>query len=144
MKRVIVNVLAVFGVIFVCLLVASAYVFIADPFNLKQIFYPMAMPSLEKNSLENKQEPAFDEEPLKEANESGAVAPAPARILFNLSAAQRQALINLGVSPDSIPTSLSYEQEQCFVGVLGEARVDEIKAGAIPGPLEFMRAKACI
>ncbi|HMO78268.1 MAG TPA: hypothetical protein PKD95_03680, partial [Candidatus Paceibacterota bacterium] len=63
---------------------------------------------------------------------------------FTLTAEQRQAVISLGVPEASVPTTVSYEMEQCFIGVLGEARVEEIKAGAMPGGLEFIRAQACI
>lgn len=63
---------------------------------------------------------------------------------FELSSAQIDALVSLGIDPDAVPSSVSAEQEACFVGVLGEERVAEIKAGAVPGNLEFLRARSCI
>lgn len=149
MKRFIVNTLAVFGAIFICLILAAVYLFVADPFNLKAIFSQGASPMSEAAQVEEVPEATNQDDKLPGGSDTvnEATTPSaavPARVEFTLSAAQRQALLNLGISPDSIPTSLSYEQEQCFVNVLGQARVAEIKAGAIPGPVEFIRAKACI
>ena len=151
MKRFIVNTLAVFGVLFICLILAIVYLFIADPFNLKPMFSGVTIPAMSKPQVNNTETAATENDAQVPANESvesvevvdTGAAPTD-RVVFTLSAGQRQALINLGVSPDSIPTSLSFEQEQCFVNVLGQARVEEIKAGAIPGPIEFIRAQACI
>ena len=63
---------------------------------------------------------------------------------FELSNGQIEALVSLGIDPDAVPSSISAEQEACFIGELGEARVEEIKAGAVPSALEFMRAESCI
>gem|GEM_PF-2118742 len=41
-------------------------------------------------------------------------------------------------------TSISPDQEACFVEVLGQARVDEIKAGDSPTATEFFEARGCI
>lgn len=140
MKRIIVNILAVFGLIFIFIILSVVYIFVADPFNLKPIFSPITV--IDTFSPERDEVVKEDKLP----NESNVVKEntMPDRVEFTISAEQRQALINLGVSPDSIPTSLSLEQEQCFIDVLGQARVDEIKSGDIPGPIEFIRAQACI
>jgi len=63
---------------------------------------------------------------------------------FELSTAQVEALVSLGVDPDAVPSSISAEQEACFVEALGEERVGEIRAGAVPNALEFLRAQGCI
>lgn len=63
---------------------------------------------------------------------------------FTLSGEQKQALGNMGIDPATVPTSVSAEQEGCFISVLGEARVTEIRNGAVPSAVEFAKARACI
>ncbi len=63
---------------------------------------------------------------------------------FTLSQAQVDALVALGINPEAVPDSISAEQELCFIEALGDARVAEIKAGAVPNAVEFMEAQACI
>jgi len=63
---------------------------------------------------------------------------------FALSAQQVEALVSLGIDPESVPSSITTEQEQCFVAELGESRVLEIKGGAVPNAFEFLKVKSCI
>lgn len=158
MKSLIINILAVFGAIFICLIIIAVHFVITDPYNLKPLLFPETQ-VIDNRILDERSE-NVDSEPVSTeptstspalgamSNDNLSDADQPktesAIVEFNLTAEQRQALINLGIPETSIPTSVSYEQEQCFVSVLGEARVAEIKAGAVPGPIEFLRAKACI
>ncbi len=61
-----------------------------------------------------------------------------------MSPAQEAALRAFGVDPATVPTSISAEQEACFVAKLGATRTAEIKAGDVPTAAEFFTAKACI
>lgn len=61
-----------------------------------------------------------------------------------LSESQEKTLETFGINPANLPTEISTEQEQCFEEKLGSLRVEEIKAGASPTPLEFIKAKDCI
>ncbi len=70
--------------------------------------------------------------------------PATTTSPFVLTAAQKQALINFGVSTSSVPTTVSVTQEACFVAALGVSRIVEIKAGAVPSLAEFAKVKGCI
>jgi len=63
---------------------------------------------------------------------------------FELSNAQIEALIDLGVDPDDIPNSISAEQEMCMIEALSEERAQEIKTGDIPSMLEFAQLRSCI
>jgi hypothetical protein len=63
---------------------------------------------------------------------------------FTMSEEQRQAIAAFGIDPSTIPTTITAEQEACFVGKLGQARVDEIKDGAVPGTMDFFKVKSCI
>lgn len=146
MKKAIIYFLAALGVIFLCQIVFVVYLFVADPFHLKPTFFPSTVKIVEQLNVEyqdSKESDIIEQElPVDDTNTEAILI--PDRVPFTISEAQRQALINLGVSPSSIPASFSTAQEQCFVTVLGEARVIEIKEGAVPSPLEFLRAKSCL
>lgn len=61
-----------------------------------------------------------------------------------LSAEQESLLEKAGIDVGSLPTSISSELEACFVEKLGAERVEEIKGGDVPGPIELFKAKACL
>ena len=63
---------------------------------------------------------------------------------FQLSDAQRQSLISAGVDPSQVPANVTSTQEACFADVLGDVRVAEIKSGAVPSSIEFLKAKSCL
>lgn len=56
------------------------------------------------------------------------------------SQAQVEAAAAVGVE---IP-AFTETQLQCFVGIFGEARVTEIKNGAVPTALEMYKGKSCL
>ncbi len=75
---------------------------------------------------------ASDTEQSEPPSETGTTLP--------MTEAQAQALDSVGISASAI----SEEQEACFVRVLGQTRVDEVKAGAIPTAAEFFSARGCL
>jgi len=127
MKNILTQIFVTLGVIFLILIMVGVYFFVTDPFNIKPLFFGN---TTEKAQVKNT--------PVTETKDT------PATAGFTLSATQKQALINLGIDPASVPTAISATQESCFVNVLGEARVSEIKAGAVPNAIEFFKAKSCI
>lgn len=128
MKHFINQIFVTLGVVFFILIIIATYFFIADPYNLK----PLVFGSDGAFNLQT----ADGDVPQNE--QAGADAG------FTLSATQKQALVNLGIDPAKVPASLTAGQEQCFVGALGVDRVEEIKNGDVPGPVEFVKAKGCI
>lgn len=120
MKRVLTIFFVTLGVIFFVLILAGVYFYMADPLNLKPVFFPSASDTEQVQSVES-------------TNATDSV----------LSAEQEQALETFGIDPASVPSDISPEQEACFEATLGEERVAEIKAGAAPTPTEFFRAKDC-
>lgn len=120
MKRFFTIFFVVLGVIFFILILTGLYLYLADPFDIKQLFS-----TAEKASTESGVETKSDQNP-------------------NLSPAQEKALETFGIDPATIPTSFTPSQEDCFVEKLGQERVDEIKAGSSPTPVEFYKAKSCI
>jgi len=106
------------GVIFFLLILVGTYFFVADPLGLKPLLYGNADISEESRIGEDKN---------------------PA-----LSSSQEKTLETVGIDPASVPSSFTPEQEACFVSVLGQARVDEIKAGDSPSIAEALQAKACL
>ncbi|MFZ2252954.1 MAG: hypothetical protein WAW13_02130 [Minisyncoccia bacterium] len=134
MKNILTQIFVSLGVIFLILIMAGVYFFITDPLNLKPLFFGNGT---EKTQVKN-----------ASATETKNTIPVGAKTTttggFVLSDTQKQALINLGIDPASVPTTISATQESCFVSVLGEARVAEIKTGAVPNAIEFFKAKSCI
>lgn len=140
MKSIITKVLVTLGIIFLILVVVGVYLFVADPFGIKPLIFGVPSPIQNEtvqilDSVENNDMKEFTEDEL-----TAETAP----VGFKLSVSQVEALVSFGIDPSSVPTTISSEQEKCFVRALGEAKVAEVKAGAVPSALEFLRAKACI
>jgi hypothetical protein len=60
-----------------------------------------------------------------------------------LSPQQEAMLEDAGVDVSKLPSTIPPELESCLIGIFGKERVEEIKAGDIPGPLEIIRGKDC-
>jgi hypothetical protein len=110
------------GVIFFLLLLAGVYFYIFDPLDLKEKFSTNSTRD-EVNAPTTATQ--TDKNPL-------------------LSPSQEKTLETFGIDPSAVPSSITPEQEACFVSILGEARVAEIKAGDTPTAAEFFQAKSCI
>lgn len=135
MKHILTQVFVTLGVIFLILILIGVYFFVTDPYNLKPMLFGGSAPIQNTGAPDSSAQREDDETTSSEAATSGG---------FELSDAQVDALISLGIDPASVPSSISAEQEACFVGVLGEARVAEVKAGAVPSAFEMMQAQSCI
>lgn len=127
------------GFVFTLILVALAYLFITDPFGLKPLFMGGGHTSgltVENTTTDTKESAGGTTNSTTETETKDTAG--------GLSPSQASALKSVGLDAGSLPTAISPEQESCFVGILGEARVLEIKVGSIPTPIEFYKAKACI
>ena len=136
MKYVLVQFFVTLGIIFLVLLCIGLYLFIADPYNLK----PLIFGNHHSVSTFSPTKESSTETAAIETSTSSDVATDS----FKLSEAQKQALIELGIDPASVPTTITVEQKICFVGALGEARVADIQAGAVPGAFELLKVKPCL
>jgi len=125
MKAFLNQVFVALGVIFFLLLLVLAYILVTDSYGVRTMVFGSDASTMSPNGNNG-----------EEVATSGGG--------FALSEAQKQALINAGIDPSIVPSSISAAQESCFVGVFGEARVAEIRNGAVPNALEFVRAKSCI
>lgn len=123
------------GVLFLLQLIALGYFYVVDPLNIKPFIFDNEKKA-EVTSIKNSQN---DTEVQAEAQAGMEALP-----VSNLSPAQERALNLVGIEPEAIPQSFTEEQLGCFIGVLGEARVNEIKAGAIPTMSEYYQGKDCI
>lgn len=135
MKHILNQIFVVLGVLFLIQLVALTFFFITDPYNLRPLLFgsDSAFSFPDGGGADNG---GGTDDSGTGANATGGG--------FTLSPAQKQALVNVGIDPGAVPNSISAEQESCFVGVLGEARVGEIRNGAVPNAIEFAKAKSCI
>ena len=111
----------ILGVVFFILILIGAYFFITDPLNLKPIIF------------------GVDSEVVTEEVENTVVDKNPI-----LNDKQEKALEMFGVDPTNIPSSITPEQESCFIEILGQARVNEIKSGDSPTATEYFKARSCV
>lgn len=128
------------GIIFFIILLGLAYFIIADPLNLRPLFQSMYEMNSSSDTSSNTRNQNNDVNAgIGNDTNDSATQPPP-----GISTGQAQALESVGINPEAVPTSFTPEQERCFVGILGQARVDAIVAGATPTPSEFYQAKSCL
>lgn len=108
------------GILFFVLFLILAFLFVFDPFELKSMFSSTGGDEAVSGSAN-----IVDKNP-------------------GLTADQEKKLETFGIDPAQVPTRFTDAQIQCFVEKLGQARVDEIKAGSSPTATEFFKAKDCI
>jgi hypothetical protein len=117
------------GFIFFLLLCAGAYLWFADPFGMRPMLDALigdtAVVSTTISDNVSERVGGEDKHPA-------------------LNAAQERTLEMIGIDPAALPTSITPEQEECFIAKLGEARVAEIQAGASPTATDIFTARSCI
>ena len=122
--------------ILILIIIVVAYVFVKNPFDVRgivlqrlgfvaektqEINIPVVGDSQDNNVPEASQSPASN---LPISNE------------------QQKALESAGVDPSKI--NITPEMEACFTEKLGKEKVEEIKSGAVPGPLDIFKARSCL
>lgn len=137
MKNILTYIFVTLGVIFAVLILVGVYLFVVDPYNIKPLIFGSGA-VMEQGTNKNISNQDQDVAPIVD-NSIKAVGGG-----FQLSDAQKQALVGLGIDPAKVPSSITSTQEACFVRALGAARVVEIKAGDVPNAVEFFKAKSCI
>jgi len=115
------------GVVFLILIIISAYILIADPFGLRPIIKALQSPAENNLPITNS------------AQTSGAIDKNPL-----LTAEQEKTLESLGVNPAALPTQITPELESCLTEKLGAARAEEIKKGSQPSAADFLKASSCL
>lgn len=119
MKKFLTIFFIVLGAIFFVLILLVGLVYFVDPFGIKD--------TTSSGSLES----MFQGSAVEDKNPT-------------LSPTQEKALQTIGIDPATVPASFTEVQIKCFVEKLGQARVDEIKAGSSPTMSEYLKAKDCI
>ena len=126
------------GVIFFILLVIVIYFFIKDPYNLRPILMPVISEMIFSNSSSS--------DDLKTISNNTPEYTTSLKVngSSSLTSDQANALKAIGVDPNSLPTTITPEQEECFVKIFGQTRVNEIKAGGTPTATEFIKGTSCL
>ena len=126
------------GVIFFILLVIVIYFFIKDPYNLRPILMPVISEMIFPNSSSS--------DDLKTISNNTPEYTTSLKVngSSSLTSDQANALKAIGVDPNSLPTTITPEQEECFVKIFGQIRVNEIKAGDTPTATEFIKGTSCL
>lgn len=121
MKKFFKIVFIILGSIFLFLIVAGAYLYFSGTLAGLGLFVNYA----EYDDTQNLPTKAEDENPA-------------------LSDTQEKALRAIGIDPATVPSTITPEQEACFVEKFGQVRVDEIIAGDSPTPYELLKGKSCL
>ena len=123
------NILALVGLLVVA---GAAYLWFVDPLHLKPILFPApagdvatATPSTASST--------------QTAAGSRGTTPTP-----QLTPQQQTAANYLGLDPNAVSALLNPTTEACAVAALGQARVNEIKAGAAPTAVDIYAARHCL
>ncbi len=110
------------GVIFFLLILGGAYLYIADPYEIRPI-----IASFTNKPSQTDTQPTgtnIDKNPL-------------------LSPTQEKALEKIGIDPATLPSAITPAMEACFYQKLGTNRANEIKNGAQPTASDYFTARAC-
>lgn len=121
------------GVIFFVLLCGLAYVWFADPFNIRPFIEMMTT----KEEVSSTATPTSEDASSSADSSSGTT-----EQTRKITPEQEEVLSSVGIDIDALP-ELTPEMEACFTAELGEARVAEIKAGASPTPTEIFSTRTC-
>ena len=126
MKKFITIFFVTLGVLFFVLILLVGLFVAIDPFGLRPVVSGVLQNAVttEREEAGEHTETGVDKNPM-------------------LTESQENALQSYGVDPSTLPTSITAEQEVCFESALGAERVAEIKAGGMPTPVEFYKAKEC-
>jgi hypothetical protein len=124
MKRVIEIVLMLCGVLFLIELGILGWFYVVDPLDMFEAGSVAELKTMVTESA------------TTNTSETSSVESA----VGSPSQAQVEAAAAVGVE---IP-AFTEAQLQCFVGIFGEARVTEIKNGAVPTALEMYKGKSCL
>ncbi|MFH1712473.1 MAG: hypothetical protein ABH846_04550 [Patescibacteria group bacterium] len=114
-KIALIAVAATLGTLLVIVIILFVLLMILNPFGTK-------LPSI-SGLLGNETESSYDH-PL-------------------LSTDQEIMLESVGIDVETLPTSVSTDQQECATAALGEARVAEIAGGAAPSLSDVLKARSC-
>ena len=124
----------VLGVIFFFILIFALYFFITDPFNLRPLFSSLSISPSEVMEVVGGVK-----------NDAGAVVndgSTSSNPLLN--AEQEKVLKSIGIDPETLPTEVTPELEDCLVEKVGKKRAEEIAKGSEPTALDILKASSCL
>lgn len=114
---------SIFAIIGLLVVAGTAYLWFVDPLNLKPVLFPAA--------------PAADTATVPTTTAGRPIQP-------QLTPQQQAAANSLGLDPNAVAMLLNPSTEACAVAALGQARVNEIKAGAAPTAVDIYAARSCL
>ena len=106
------------GVLFILQLSLLAYLWFADPFNIRPMLSNQTIDLLPSA-------PGADQHPI-------------------LTPDQENFLNSVGINPANLPTEIDKETEDCLRSKVSPERAAEIEAGATPTAMELLKARECL
>jgi hypothetical protein len=135
-KTLLIVFLSIAGTLICLVIILAAWLWIRNPLNIRAVM--MSYFGLNQVEMQVEALPSDTAEPSPGTGS----APNTSAPVIPISDAQREAVENAGIDPDAI--TFTPEMEECFKGALGEARVQEIINGGVPGPLDIFKARSCL
>jgi len=140
-RKILTVIITVIVTLFVLFFILLSWILIKNPMNVRglilyklgwvdepvQLFEPEESEVLEQNNT---------------SSESTPLTNGPAPKPLPMTPAQRQAVEDFGIDPDSI--IITPAMEDCFVEKLGQERVNEIKQGDSPKAMDLIKANSCL
>lgn len=133
------KVIQILLIIILLSIIALIVVFVFNPFNLRTKLISSAINSYLSSTIEGYS-------PLESSSDNattgqGAVTTDKHPLL---NADQEKTLESYGVDVSQLPDSVTSGMEKCFVEKLGQARADELVAGASPSAMEIIKVRSCL
>lgn len=140
------NYLFVFlGAVFLLLILAGTYFFVADPYNIKPFIFDTVVEVVPNSNAVKQSEVVENIAPNQASTQTSKTSEIESTSTkINLSSNQSELLESLGIDANQVPKNFTEEQIICFEKILGVSRVGEIKAGSAPTVVELFKAKECL
>jgi len=124
MKKLLTYFFCTLGIIFFLILCGLAYLWYADPFEIRPVIEGFRTAPSASVSTDAEAAAVVDKNP-------------------GLNAEQERALETIGIDPAKLPSEITLEMKICFTEILGAARVAEIEAGGAPTATEVFQTREC-
>lgn len=134
MRTIMIIIITIILTLIIAALALFSYLLIKNPLNIRGMMFNRLFGQSDTSQVE----------PAKTTSPTG-TQPSPDQppaSSLPISPDQQKALQDAGIDPGAI--KITPEMEACFIEKLGNTRVEEIKKGAIPNPLDIFRARNCL
>jgi hypothetical protein len=134
MRTIMIVIVTIILTLIIAAIALFSYLLIKNPLNIRGVIFNRLFGESDTTQVEPAETmPATGSQPSSTQPPAGNLP---------ISSEQQKALEAAGINPGTI--NITPEMEACFIEKLGNTRVEEIKNGAIPNPLDIFKARSCL